>query len=416
MKHDSSVWNYHLQRSDIGSVLLSVLLAAIGVTIIGGILALETLLAQILFTFEMIEMFNYGEYNQVVLNGFFWIPRWLLTGIVVLIGGYILGMELWVIFNARSHIEFLRAISIETTIFVTMNGVLLAHNGPQTLLFVLGVPLVVLMIITVYSGVILTPILLRLLSILLGLWTGILVALVLVGLGINNALITISIVVSSTLGVASLLFQHSITTERVITTGTTYGSVWLIGSMFFHGAIPGSSPILAGVLSFIPLGATILIVRSYPGIPTIMFPVCSGSWVLTGFLYLGSQHALVSIFRGTWDAVVLGVNLFLEQGILAVPQAVTPLLGAFTVSPIVFCVIFCVFAASGFIVQYTRYIDSNWVFIVGFILQAKFGIFRKASKLKLVQVISTQLRMAEQTGWDSLQYRPGDEPAPSPYP
>lgn len=413
--NDISTWNYHLKRSDIGSVKLSVLLAALGITIIGGILAIETLLTQLVFTFETINTFHYGEYNQFFLTGFFLIPRWILTGIVVLIGGYILGMELYVIFNARSHIEFLRAVSFETMIFVIINGILLAHNGPETLLFVLGVPLVVLMIITVYYGVIISPILLRFLIVLLGFGTGIFVSLMLVGLGINNALITLIVLVATTLGVSSLLFQRSITTERIIGLGMTFGSVWLIGSMFFYGLLPVSMPVLAGVLAFVPFGATVLLVRSYPGITTIMFPVSAGSWALTGFLYLGSQRALSPVLLGSWEAVVLAVNLFLEHGLVAVPQAVTPIVGAFTVSPLVFSIIFCVFAASGFVVQYTRYVDSRWVFIVGFILQENFEIFRKASGLKIVRLIGARLRKSERTGWDSLRYRPGDEPDPYQY-
>lgn len=407
-----STWNYHLKSADIGSIKLSVLLAALGITIIGAILAIETLLTQLVYTFETVSMFHYGDYNQFFLNGFFLIPRWILTGIVVLIGGYILAMELYVIFNARSHIEFLRAVSLETMIFVAINGILLAHNGPETLLFVLGVPLVVLMIITVYYGVIISPILLRFLIVLLGFSTGIIVSLMLVGLGINNALITLIVLLATTLGVSSLLFQRSISTERVIALGMTHGSVWLIGSMFFYGMLPKWTPVLAGVLALVPLGASILLVRSYPGITTIMFPVCSGSWVLTGFLYLGSQRALSPVLLGSWEAVLLAVNLFLEHGLLAVPQAVTPIVGAFTVSPLVFSVIFCVFAASGFVVQYTRYVDSRWVFIVGFIFQENFEILRNATEWKLVHVLSARLRKSERTGWDSLRYRPGDEPAP----
>lgn len=412
MKHDISTWNYHLDSSDIGSIQFSVLLAALGIAIIGGILAIETLLAQLAYTFEMIEMFNYGEYNQLFLNGFFWIPRWILTGVVVLIGGYILGMELWVIFNARSHTEFLRAVSFETVIFVTINGFLLAHNGPRTLLFVLGVPLVFLMIITVYYGVIISPVLLRFIMVLLGLGTGIVVSLVVVGVGINNALITISVFLATTLGVSSLLFQRSMRTERVIGSGITYGSVWLIGSMLLYGIFSGGPPIIVGVLSLVPLGAIVLLVRFYPGITTITFSVFSGSWVLTGFMFLGSQRVLVSVLRSSWEALLLAVELLLRQGILAVPQAITPVVRAFTVSPVGFSVVFCVFAASGFVVQYTRYVDSSWVFMVGYTLQEKFVVFRTAADSKLVNIISTRLRKSERTGWDSLRYRPGDEPQP----
>jgi hypothetical protein len=363
----------------------------------------------------MIGSFNYGDYDQLFRTGFFQIPRWILTGVIVLIGGYILGIELWVIFNARSHIEFLRAVAFETAIFVSINGVLLAHNGPQTLLFVLGVPLVVLMIITVYFGVIITPILLRFLIVLLGLGIGIFVALVIIELGINNALITIAVVLATTLGVSSLLFQRSIRTERYLGIVTTYGSVWLIGSMLLAGLVPGLPLAIAGIFGVIPLGTIILLVRKYPGITTIMFPVLSGSWVLSGFLYLGTQQTLISVILGAWKAVILAVTLFLNQGLFAVPQAITPILGAFTVSPVWFSVIFCVFAASGFIVQYTWYVDSRWVFMVGFIFQEKAEFLRKASGTRPVKVISARLRQSERTGWDSLRYRPGDEPEPYQY-
>lgn len=415
MKLDFSPWNQQIANPTISSFQLGILFCGIGIASVGGVLAIETLLSQLVFTFEMIGMFSYGAYDGLFKNGFFGLPRWILTIVVVLIGGYILGMELWVVFNARTHSEFLRVVSFETALFVGINAILLAHNGPSTLLFVLGVPLVVLMIVTVFYGVMISPILFRFLIILLGFGVGVLVALVLVELGINNAFITVSVLLGTTLGVTSFFFQRAFITERVFSTGITVGSVWLISALLFHGLIPGSSLSFPLVLGLLPLGLIVGGVRLYPGITTIMFPVFSGSWVLTAFLYLGNHNALSPVLRGWWVSMLLGVDLLVNEGISAVPNATGPALSAFTVSPIGFSVIFIVFSVSGFVVQYTRYVDSRWVFIVGYYLQDKFVVLQKWSETTLVEVLVRYLGKTEHTGWDSLRYRPRDERTNHPY-